>query len=63
VNRTHSNLFQTAGKQANFNQFHIKPQYRQGMEEPDMYFDKPGKDNTDQTLTIAAQKAKKLSID
>ena len=27
-----------------------------------MYFDKPGKDNTDQTLTLAAQRAKELSI-
>jgi len=28
-----------------------------------MYFDKPGKDNTDQTLKLAAQRAKELSID
>ncbi len=27
-----------------------------------MYFDKPGKDNTDQTLELAAQKAKALGI-
>ena len=27
-----------------------------------MYFDRPGKDNTDQTLTAAAQRAKELSI-
>ena len=27
-----------------------------------MYFDRPGKDNTDQTLTLAAQRAKELSI-
>ena len=27
-----------------------------------MYFDKPGKDNTDQTLELAAQRAKALSI-
>ena len=27
-----------------------------------MYFDKPGKNNTDQALTLAAQKAKELSI-
>ena len=28
-----------------------------------MYFDKPGKDNTDQALKLAAQRAKELSID
>ena len=27
-----------------------------------MYFDRPGKDNTDQTLTLAARRAKELSI-
>jgi hypothetical protein len=32
------------------------------MEATDMYFDKPGKDNTDQALTLAAQRAKELSI-
>jgi len=32
------------------------------MEEADMYFDRPGKDNTGQTLTLAAQRAKELSI-
>ena len=32
------------------------------MEKIDMYFEKPGKKNTDQTLTLAAQKAKELSI-
>jgi hypothetical protein len=32
------------------------------MEEADMYFERPGKDNTDQTLTFAAQRAKELSI-
>jgi len=33
------------------------------MEKEDMHFDKPGKDNTDQTLKLAAQRAKELSID
>ncbi|MBW2584504.1 MAG: hypothetical protein JRE36_13210 [Deltaproteobacteria bacterium] len=28
-----------------------------------MYFDKPGKDNTDQTLQLAAKRAKELGID
>ncbi len=28
-----------------------------------MYFDKPGKDNTDQTLQLAAERAKELGID
>jgi hypothetical protein len=32
------------------------------MKEADMYFDRPGKDNTGQTLTLAAQRAKELSI-
>jgi hypothetical protein len=32
------------------------------MEKIDMYFEKPGKNNTDQTLTLAAQKAKELSL-
>ena len=27
-----------------------------------MYFDKPGKDNTQQTLKLAAQRAKELEI-
>ena len=28
-----------------------------------MYFDKPGKDNTDQTLKLAAERGKDLGID
>ncbi len=28
-----------------------------------MYFDKPGKDNTDQTLTLAAERGKELGME
>ena len=28
-----------------------------------MYFDKPGKDNTDQTLKLAAERASELGLD
>ena len=43
--------------------WYIHPKMTCNVKEVKMYFDKPGKDNTDQTLKLAAERGKELGID